>query len=336
MADRQLELWINERWYAALEKHFGGEDALRQKLEDMLDGLIDQLPDRVRDQVSWEIREEQLREKLEYESHRVFAVFQVTEQGRTNYVLSETTHDTLNAASLLREYTRGKCRQEGSFSQILPERANITQAKFESHTREYLNKSSRVTGVFKVDLDGGTFSALTSADGWHTYPIRDISNAVYRAMRKTFESWIVRVDIFAEQLEGKEITPEHRLDVNLLSFADELIEIDGQLNFYVENDFDPDHAFGTYVCTEENDDWVNVYANYDIGKGQVCGALEVNLCRGNGTEKTMLYPLSAAEKKVLAGKMEAFCLEQTGQSLKDYCAQTQAEDMEPSAGPTMG
>ena len=22
MADRQLELWINERWYEALEKHF--------------------------------------------------------------------------------------------------------------------------------------------------------------------------------------------------------------------------------------------------------------------------------------------------------------------------
>ena len=44
MADRQLELWINERWYVALEKHFGGEDAVRQKLEDMLDGLIANCP----------------------------------------------------------------------------------------------------------------------------------------------------------------------------------------------------------------------------------------------------------------------------------------------------
>ena len=41
----------------------------------------------------------------------------------------------------------------------------------------------------------------------------------------------------------------------------------------------------------------------------------------------MLYHLSTAEKKVLAGKMEAFCLEQTGLSLKDYCAQIQAEDI---------
>ena len=114
------------------------------------------------------------------------------------------------------------------------------------------------------------------------------------------------------------------------------MEMDGHLNFYVENGFDPDHAFGTNVCTDENDDWVNVYANYDMAKGQVCSALEVNLCRGDGTEKTMLYHLSPAEKKVLAGKMDTFCQEVTGLSLKDYCAQLQAEDMEPSAGQTMG
>ena len=69
-----------------------------------------------------------------------------------------------------------------------------------------------------------------------------------------------------------------------------------------------------------------LHHNYDMRKGQVCGALEVNLCRGNGTEKTMLYHLSAAEKKVLTGKMEAFCQKVTGLSLKDYCAQIQAED----------
>ena len=104
----------------------------------------------------------------------------------------------------------------------------------------------------------------------------------------------------------------------------------------MENDFDPDDAFGTNVCTDENDDCVNVYANYDMVKGRVCGALEVNLCRGNGTEKTMLYHLSSAEKKVLLQKMDAFCQEVTGQSLKDYCAQLQAEDMEPASGQTMG
>ena len=73
-----------------------------------------------------------------------------------------------------------------------------------------------------------------------------------------------------------------------------------------------------------------------MGKGEVCGALEINLCRGDGTEKTMLYHLSSAEKKILFQKMDAFCQEVTGQSLKDYCAQLQAEDIEPSASQTMG
>ena len=130
-----------------------------------------------------------------------------------------------------------------------------------------------------------------------------------------------------QELEGKEITLEHRLDLSRISFADEIMEMDGLLNFYVSVDFDPDYAFGTRVCTDENDDWVNVYANYDIAKGQVRGALEVSLCRGGGTEKTMLYPLSPAEKKMLTGKMDAFCRKQTGLSLKDYCAQIQAEDI---------
>mgnify|MGYP000755189921 FL=1 len=32
----------------------------------------------------------------------------------------------------------------------------------------------------------------------------------------------------------------------------------------MQADFDVDAAFGTFVCTDENDDWLNIYANYDI------------------------------------------------------------------------
>ena len=32
----------------------------------------------------------------------------------------------------------------------------------------------------------------------------------------------MRADIFAEHLKGKEITPEHRLDVRQVTFADEI------------------------------------------------------------------------------------------------------------------
>ena len=42
MGDRDLHLWMNERWYNALVDHLGGEEKLRQRLDDMLDDLIEQ------------------------------------------------------------------------------------------------------------------------------------------------------------------------------------------------------------------------------------------------------------------------------------------------------
>ena len=337
MADRQIELWINERWYTALEKHFGGEDSLQQKLEDMLNGLIDQLPDRVCDQVSREIREDDRRQREAAEAARRLSVLRVTQNGETDCLLTDGTAvmDAFHTALRLRSYLLAKGNSSQRFVQTIPTADRISLEVFQDYAGEFRQHTGRVVAVLDVDLDRGEFAVLGAQHGWENYTVRDVSTAAWHADRKNSLSWTKRMDIFSARLEGKEITLEHRLDVSQVTFADDLIEMNGRLNFYVENDFDPDYAFGTNVCTDENDDWVNVYANYDMSKGQVCGALEVNLCRGDGTEKTMLYPLSSAEKKALFQKMDAFCREVTGQSLKDYCAQLQVEDMEPSVGQAM-
>ena len=338
MADRQIELWINERWYAALEKHLGGEEAVQQKLEDMLDGLIDQLPDRICDQVSREIREDDRQQREAAEATRRVSVFRITQDGRTDCLLTEgaASMDALHTALRLRSYLLVKGNSSQRFVQAIPAADHVSLDVFDDYAGEFRQRTGRVAAALDIDLDRGEFIVLDAQHGWEKYTVRDVCAAAWNASRKDGLKWERRLDIFAARLEGKEITLEHRLDVSQVTVADDLIEMNGRLNFYVENDFDPDYVFGTNVCTDENDDWVNVYANYDMGKGQVCGALEVNLCRGDGTEKTMLYHLSSAEKKTLAGKMDAFCQEVTGQSLKDYCAQLQAEDMEPSAGQTMG
>ena len=105
------------------------------------------------------------------------------------------------------------------------------------------------------------------------------------------------------------------------SFGEEIIESDGKLNFYLQADFDVDAAFGTFVCTDQNDDWLNIYANYDIEKGRPCDTLELNLCKGDGTEENWSYHLNAAEQEVLARKMEDYCQQQTGMSLHEYAQQ---------------
>ena len=57
-----------------------------------------------------------------------------------------------------------------------------------------------------------------------------------------------------------------------------------------------DAAFGTHVLTDENDDWLNIYANYDTQEDRVCDTLDVTLCKGDGSEESWSYQLNAAEQ----------------------------------------
>ena len=49
----------------------------------------------------------------------------------------------------------------------------------------------------------------------------------------------------------------------------------------------------------------------------------------------MEYRLNAVEKATLLRKMDAYCQEQTGQTLADYSAQRMAEDIAPPTQPMM-
>ena len=103
------------------------------------------------------------------------------------------------------------------------------------------------------------------------------------------------------------------------------------LNFYLETNSNVDAALGTHVCTAENDDTLNVYANYDMASGQVCDMLEAVLLRADGGEEFLEYRLNAVEKAALLWKMKDYC-QQTGLSLQEYSAQRMAEEMAASAG----
>ena len=89
-----------------------------------------------------------------------------------------------------------------------------------------------------------------------------------------------------------------------------------------------DAVFGTFVCTDENDDWLNIYANYDIAEDRPCDTLELTFCKGEGSEENWSYQLNAAEREVLARKMDAFCQEQTGMGLRDYAQRLCEEQMQ--------
>ena len=166
-------------------------------------------------------------------------------------------------------------------------------------------------------------------DGWRTWAMRDVSPSVYHATRSRFAPADEQLSKLLELLDGMEITSAGHLSARNFSFSDEIMmEEDGMLNFYVDADFDVDAAFGTFVLTDKNDDWLNIYANYDIAEDRPCDTLELTLCKGDGSEESWSYQLNAAEQDVLLRKMEEYCQQQTGMSLRDYAQQFREEQMQ--------
>lgn len=197
----------------------------------------------------------------------------------------------------------------------------ITAKEFDALTALRMENTGKVRGVFDVNFDKREFSAVHIMDGWQTWAMRDVSVAVYHATRSQFASGDDKWRKLLNHLKGKEITSAGHLSAQNFSFGEEIIESDGKLNFYLQADFDVDAAFGTFVCTDQNDDWLNIYANYDVEQDCLCDTLELNLCKGDGSEESWSYPLNAAEQEVLLSKMEAFCQQQTGMSLHEYAQQ---------------
>ena len=150
-------------------------------------------------------------------------------------------------------------------------------------------------------------------DNLHTYDFNE--------QRRLERGWRI--------LKGeRELRPED------IRFGDDVEEMAGHLlNFYMETWFNVDEAFGTNVCTDENEDYLNVYANYDMAHNRLCDTLSIVYWKGDDCEEYE-YRLSEAEKKMILPKMDAYCKVRTKMSLSDYSAKRIAEDQEITPAPT--
>ena len=317
----EIVLWIDQRWKNAIEKHLKGE-TLQEHLETVLDELCNQLPQREYERISREIYAEDAANREAEEAARTYAAYHVTECGQEWYFKTSPGEELLAVGKKLRGYvTKGSGVAPDKFIGMFFDGQPITAKEFDALTALRMENTGKVRGVFDVNFDKREFSAVHIIDGWQTWAMRDVSVAVYHATRSQFASGDDKWRKLLDHLNGKEITSAGHLSARNFSFGEELIESDGKLNFYLQADFDVDAAFGTFVCTDQNDDWLNIYANYDIEKDRLCDTLELNLCKGDGTEENWSYHLNAAEQEVLARKMEDYCQQQTGMSLHEYAQQ---------------
>lgn len=331
MNSKALEIWLDERWYKALSQQLENE-TVEEKLDNYLDELISQLPEHVREKISREILEEDQRREEEIRASTRYSAFRIVENGGTQYFRMDRSVGMLEIAGYVRLRLRQQSRPR-PLEEYLHGREEIPAEEFERMLTSRMEGDRQITDVYDVDLDRRELSAVRPNLGWVSYRLKDASTAVWHADRCGSYDWNVRQARFMEKLAGREIASAGHLSAENFSFADEITADDGRLNFYLENSFDVDRVFGTR--TAKRDDWLNVYANYDMASGQVCDMLEVDLHRADGREGSMEYRLNAVEKAALLQKMDAYCQQQTGQSLADYSAQHLTEDMAPPAGPVM-
>ena len=330
----KIVLWIDRRWKNAIEKHLRDE-TLEEHLEDVLDELCNQLPEREYKRISAEIYAEDAARRTEEEAARTYAAYHVTERGQEWYFKTSPGEELLAVGKKLRGYlTKGNGVAPDKFIGMFFGGQPITVEEYNALTALRMENTGKVRGVFDVNFDKREFSAVHVMDGWQTWAMRDVSAAVYHATRSQFASSDDKWRKLLDHLSGKEITSAGHLSARNFSFGDEIIESDGKLNFYVQTEFDVDAAFGTFVLTDKNDDWLNIYANYDIAEDRPCDTLALTLCKGDGSEESWSYQLNAAEQDVLLRKMEEYCQQQTGMSLHDY-AQQFREEAEQQQGPVM-
>ena len=290
--------------------------------------MCEQLPADEYERISSLIWKEHQQREAEREEARRFAVFRVTEGKSSTYFMAEENVEMLQVAARLRSYIRKPAENDPKrFTGMFSRGEKISPEQYKAYAQERMENTGRVTGAFDINLDTGRFDALNIMDGWQSFHIQDISTASYFAMKKATASMDERWRIFLDRLDGKQIRSEEpqyisgklKLTETDISFSEDIIENNNLLEFYMEIVFDADKVFGTNVCTDENEDFINVYANYDMDTHQVCDALEIYLVRGDGSEEAFRYQLSKDEKLLLLPKMDEYIWHKWGENIEDVC-----------------
>ena len=279
---------------------------------------------------SREIWQEDQEKRQVRDTEEKIAVFHVTENSESVYFSMAESLELLQTAVHLRNYLSGK-NMDTKFVSTFPRREKITQEQFDTAAAERMENTGCISGAYELDFDARTFSALNIMDGWKAYAMDDIAAAAEAAFQEAEISEDARWRIFLDRLDGQDLTTPSRLTARNFYFEDSIEAMDDRiLNFYVVPCFNVDEVFGTFVETDENDHALNVYANYDMQRQQVCDELEMTLYGSGIEDQPLTYHLNAAEKEVLREKMEAYCMQREYMPLNQLCQEILQEQDAPT------
>ena len=249
------------------------------------------------------------------------AGFHITEACAEVYLQNEFGMEFLQLAKQFHDYLRQEQRLPArSFFEATDGCKEISREAFDTLAKRRMENTGEVSGVFELDFDAQTFSALNIMDGWKVYAMQDVVDAAEQAFQEAEISEDARWRTFLDRLGGQELMTPSRLTAQNFYFEDSIEAMDDRvLNFYVVPCFNVDEVFGTFVETDENDHALNIYANYDMQRQRVCDTLEMTLYGSGIEDQSLTYHLNTAEKEVLREKMEAYCMQREHMPLNQLC-----------------
>ena len=133
----------------------------------------------------------------------------ITEDCAEVYLQNEFGMEFLQLARRLHDYLQqGQRLPARSLFEATDDCKEISRETFDALTKRRMENTGEVSGVFELDFEARTFSALNIMDGWKVYAMQNVADAAEAAYQEAEISEDDRWHIFLDRLEGKEMTYE--------------------------------------------------------------------------------------------------------------------------------
>ena len=137
------------------------------------------------------------------------AGFHITEDCSEVYLQNESSMEFFQLARRLHDYLQqGQRLPARSFLEATDGCKEISREAFDALAKRRMENTGEVSGLFELDFDARTFSALNIMDGWKVYAMQDVADAAEQAFQEAEISEDARWRVFLDRLEGKEMTYE--------------------------------------------------------------------------------------------------------------------------------
>ena len=210
MSDVDVTVFYNEHRVAAIERALKGTGIrLEDRVEDALRKLYEELvPAAEREQIEAHIVQECSEEYARRKAARRFSLVHFHDADDDFHFTSELITNFYSMASRYRYRIKDEVGLStlDSLARHFGEYEQVDEVTF-SILADALPDDPRITAVADFDFENNTVSICERGDSdWHSYDLKEVSVAAYKADRKSGLSLETRQAIFEEALDGKELS----------------------------------------------------------------------------------------------------------------------------------